>query len=151
MVDVWKPHVVVAAVTECAGGFLLVEEETPEGIRLNQPAGHLESGESLIEAVRREVLEETGRAFEPTALVAVYRWPARGKRPDFLRFTFCGTVSAPIPGRTLDRGILRAESFPLAVIRDEPNRHRSPLVMRSIDDYLGGMRFPLALLQECAP
>lgn len=151
MVDVWKPHVVVAAVVECTDGFLLVEEETPEGVRLNQPAGHLEPGESLIEAACREVLEETGRMFEPTALVAVYRWPARGQRPDFLRFTFCGTVSTPLPGRTLDRGILRAENFPLATIRAETSRHRSPLVMRSIDDYLRGQRFALDLLQECAP
>lgn len=151
MVDVWKPHVVVAAVVECSGSFLLVEEETADGIRLNQPAGHLEPGESLIEAVRREVLEETGRDFEPTAIVAVYRWPARGQRPDFLRFTFCGTVSAPIPGRTLDHGILRAEMFSLETIRAELRRHRSPLVMKSIDDHLRGVRFPLDLLQECAP
>lgn len=151
MVDVWKPHVVVAAVIECTDGFLLVEEETADGIRLNQPAGHLEPGESLIEAVRREVLEETGRAFEPNALVAVYRWPARGQRPDFLRFTFCGTVSPPIPGRALDHGVLRAESFPLDTIRADTTRHRSPLVMKSIDDYLRGVRFPLDLLQECAP
>lgn len=151
MVDVWKPHVVVAAVVECSGGFLLVEEETADGIRLNQPAGHLEPGESLIEAVCREVLEETGRKFEPSALVAVYRWPARGSRPDFLRFTFCGEVSSPIPGRELDHGILRAECFPIGTIRTDIQRHRSPLVMRSIDDYLRGMRFPLDLLQECAP
>lgn len=147
---IWKPHVVVAAIVEHDGKFLLVEEETPDGIRLNQPAGHLEPGESVIEAVCREVLEETARCFEPTALVAIYRLPAHGQRPDFIRFTFCGTVTAPDATRRLDHGILRADWFSAEYIRANPLRHRSPLVAMSIEDYLRGLRFPLAILRECA-
>ena len=151
MDDIWKPHVVVAAVIERNGAFLLVEEETSDGIRFNQPAGHLEPAESIVDAIRREVLEETSRIFEPDALVAIYRLPAKGRRPDFIRFTFCGNVGEPLAGRTLDTGILRADWFDLDTIRDCTSRHRSTLVLTSIEDYLGGRRYPLDILRECAP
>jgi ADP-ribose pyrophosphatase YjhB (NUDIX family) len=151
MSDIWKPHVVVAAVIERDGRFLLVEEQTDDGLRLNQPAGHLEPGESLLHAVRREVLEETARTFVPAALIAVYRLPATERRPTFIRFTFCGTAGDPRRGRSLDHGIVRADWFDLAQIRACPERHRSPLVGRSIDDYLAGRRYPLDLLQDCPP
>jgi ADP-ribose pyrophosphatase YjhB (NUDIX family) len=150
MAEIWKPHVVVAAVVEREGRHLLVEERTPEGLRINQPAGHLEPGESVIDAVRREVLEETARRFEPSALIGIYRLPAAGRRPDFLRFTFCGTVSEPDSKRALDADILRAEWFSESDIRAHPERHRSPLVMASIEDYLRGLRYPLTLLRESA-
>lgn len=151
MNEIWKPHVVVAAVIERAGRFLLIEEETSAGIRLNQPAGHLEPGESIVDAVRREVLEETTRAFEPDALIAIYRLPAMEHRPDFIRFTFCGQVGEPQPERKLDEGILRAAWMPVDEIRRNAHRHRSPLVAASIDDYLAGRRCPLDILRDCSP
>lgn len=151
MSDIWKPHVVVAAVIERAGRFLLVEEQTPDGIRINQPAGHLEPGESLVDAVRREVLEETACVFVPEALVGIYRLPAEGHRPDFLRFTFCGGVGDPRPGHELDSGILRTLWLDAVSIRTCAARHRSPLVVRSLDDYLSGQRHTLEILRECGP
>ena len=103
---------------------------------------------SLVDAVRREVLEETARNFAPQGLVGVYRLPAAGRRPAFLRFTFWGSVSDVEPGRSLDAGILRADWHSLDEARSNASRHRSPLVMQCIDDYLAGLRFPLTLLRE---
>ncbi len=148
MIEIWKPHVVVAAIVEREGRFLLVEEETDDGIRINQPAGHLEPEESLVDAVRREALEETARNFAPQGLVGVYRLPAAGQRPTFLRFAFWGPVGDVEPGRSLDAEILRADWYTLEEARSSASRHRSPLVMRCIDDYLAGLRFPLTLLRE---
>lgn len=147
----WAPSVTVAAVIEQDGRFLLVEEETPEGVRLNQPAGHLDPGESLLEAVVREVLEETACVFTPTALLGVYMSRfIRGARPGrdaqdvtYLRFAYCGTVSAPIAGRALDRGILRTVWMSPAEIRAARDRHRSPALQRNVDDFLAGVRHPL--------
>lgn len=147
----WKPAVTVAAVIEKDGRFLLVEEETPEGVRLNQPAGHLDPGESLLEAVVREVLEETACVFTPTALLGVYMSRfVRGARPGreaqdvtYLRFAYVGTVSAPEPGRALDRGILRTVWMTPAEIRAAADRHRSPALQRNVDDWLAGVRHPL--------
>jgi ADP-ribose pyrophosphatase YjhB (NUDIX family) len=147
-IEIWKPHVVVAAIIERAGRFLLVEEETDDGIRLNQPAGHLEPGESLTVAVRREVLEETGRSLDPQGLVGIYRLPGTDTRPTFLRVAFWGHVGAVEPSRSLDAGILRAAWFSLDQVRSETDRHRSPLVAQCIDDYLAGHRFPLTLLRD---
>lgn len=147
----WKPSVTVAAVIEQDGRFLLVEEETPEGVRLNQPAGHLDPGESLQQAVVREVLEETACVFTPTALLGVYMSRfMRSARPGreaqdvtYLRFTYCGTVSAPEPGRALDRGILRTLWMTPDEIRAARERHRSPALQRNVDDFLAGVRHPL--------
>jgi len=149
--DIWKPHVVVAAIVERRGKFLLVEEQTDEGVRLNQPAGHLEAGESLVQAVCRETLEETAHVFTPAALIGIYRLPGLGGRPTFIRFAFCGTVAEPEPHRPLDHGILRAEWFSVDAIRAARSRHRSPLVLRCIDDYLAGNRFPMDMLRDCGP
>lgn len=143
----WKPSVTVAAVIEQDGRFLLVEERTPEGVVLNQPAGHLEPGESLQQAVVREVLEETACHFTPTALLGVYMSrfirSARNEDVTYLRFSFCGTVSAPEPGRALDQGILRAVWMSPDEIRAAAHRHRSPALQRNVDDYLAGRRHPL--------
>jgi ADP-ribose pyrophosphatase YjhB (NUDIX family) len=147
--EVWKPDVVVAALAERGGKFLLVEEETPLGVRLNQPAGHLEPGESLVEAVRREALEETARRFEPHGLVGVYRWPGNAHRPTFLRFAFFGAAGEPDALRPLDAGILRADWFSLDEIRARRAEHRSPLVLRCIEHYLAGHRASLDMLHEC--
>lgn len=141
----WTPNVTVAAIIEADGRYLLVEEETPEGLRLNNPAGHLERGESLQQAVVREALEETARAFSPQALVGVYL--ARFERTDdditYLRFAYAGTVGEPAPGRALDSGILRTLWLTAAEVRASAARHRSPLVLQCIEDHLAGRRLPL--------
>ncbi|HTP96793.1 MAG TPA: NUDIX hydrolase [Burkholderiales bacterium] len=141
---IWKPNVTVAAVVERNGKFLLVEERTRAGPRLNQPAGHLEREESLREGVVRETLEETAYRFVPEAVVGVYRWPSPAVT--YLRFTFSGRVTRRDPKRRLDHGILRTVWMTVDELRAAPERHRSPLVMRCIDDYLAGKRYPLELL-----
>jgi phosphatase NudJ len=143
----WHPSVVVAAVIEDRGRFLLVEETTPEGLVLNNPAGHLEQGESPQEAVVREVLEETACAFEPRAIVGVYlaRFLRRASGEDvtFLRICYSGVAAAPDPARRLDDGIVRTLWLSADELRHETPRHRSPMVMQSIDDYVAGKRLPL--------
>lgn len=150
----WSPSVTVAAVVEHGGRFLLVEEHTPEGLRLNNPAGHIDPGESPQEGVVREALEETARHFVPEALLGVYlsrfTRPAREGRPaedvTYLRFAFCGTVGEPIPGRGLDTGIVRTLWLTPDEIRASRDRHRSPLVLRCLEDHLAGRRHPLDVL-----
>ncbi|MGN6653560.1 NUDIX hydrolase [Trinickia sp.] len=142
----WTPRVTVATVVEHEGRFLLVEEHTSEGLRINQPAGHLESGETLTDAAIRETLEETALSFVPDALVGVYM--THMDRPDgaaatFLRFTFCGRHEPPHAPRALDTGIVRTLWLTPDELRACQARHRTPLVMRSVEDYLAGRRFPL--------
>ncbi len=132
---VWKPHVTVAAVIEQEGQFLLVEEHTDKGLQWNQPAGHLEPGESLQHAVIREVLEETGYHFEPSAWLGAYLWQPEAQAPTFLRFAFVGRVSGPVPGHRLDPDILRAHWQSREALESQVAKHRSPLVMRVVDDY----------------
>jgi ADP-ribose pyrophosphatase YjhB (NUDIX family) len=144
----WKPNVTVAAVVERDGAFLLVEEQITDGIRYNQPAGHLEAGESLVEAVVRETLEESACDFTPEALLGVYQYAHPGDGVTYLRFAFTGSLSQPRPGRKLDQGILRALWMPVADIRACRDRHRSPLLMQCVDDYLAGRRHPLQLLHH---
>ncbi len=139
---IWKPSVTVAAVVERNGRFLLVEEETRDGIRINQPAGHLDPGESLVEAAVREALEETACRFTPTHLLGVYLWRANDD-VTYTRFAFAGHVGEPEPGRALDDGILRALWLTPDELCARMAEHRSPLVMRCVDDYLGGRRLPL--------
>ena len=146
----FRPSVTVAAVVEHGGRYLLVEEHTPEGLRLNNPAGHLEPGESPLQGVVREALEETARHFDAQALVGVYlarqRRPASGEDVTYLRFAFCGTVGEPEPGRALDRGIVRTLWLTPQEIEASRERHRSPLVWRCVADHLAGRRHPLQLL-----
>ncbi len=149
MLDPWKPSVTVAAVVEREGRFLLVEEQTAEGIRLNQPAGHLDPGESLLAAAARETLEETAYAFTPTQLIGVYLWRSgqpSGNGATYLRFAFAGELGAHDRGRALDDGILRALWLTREEIAERAAEHRSPLVQRCVDDYLAGVRYPLELL-----
>lgn len=143
----WKPNVTVAAVVESNGGFLLVEEQTADGLRYNQPAGHLEEGESLLDAVIRETLEESARHFTPTALVGIYQYRKPASPVTYLRFAFTGEVSAP-EDRPLDTGILRALWMPATDIRACRERHRSPLLMQCVEDYIAGRRYPLQLLHH---
>lgn len=150
MSTIWKPSVTVAAIIEQDGRFLLVEEETPDGIRINQPAGHLEAGESLEEAVIREALEETACDFLPEALVGMYMSrnvasQRAGKDATYLRFAFAGKPGTQ-HDRPLDTGILRTVWMTRDALAACPERHRSPLVLRCIDDYLAGQRAPLSLI-----
>ncbi|HET9822871.1 MAG TPA: NUDIX hydrolase [Burkholderiaceae bacterium] len=140
----WKPNVTVAAVIERDGRYLLVEETAVQGTVLNQPAGHLEAGETLVQAVVREVLEETAHAFTPTHLLGVYLAPGE---VTYLRFAFVGTVEGPLPGRALDAGIVRAAWLTPQAIAAERGRHRSALVARCIADHQAGIRHALSLLQ----
>ena len=146
--SVWKPAVTVAAIIEREGRFLFVEEEA-EGRRvLNQPAGHLDPGESLVAAVAREVLEETAHRFQPTALLGVYRWHYAPQDVTFLRFAFCGDVGDAEPGRALDREILALHWLTPQELSARRAMHRSPLVERCMEDYLAGKRFPLGALSR---
>ena len=146
----FRPAVTVAAIVESGGRYLLVEEHTPEGLRLNNPAGHLEPGESPLQGVVREALEETARAFAPEALVGVYlsrfQRPATGEDVTYLRFAFCGGVGEVQTGRALDTGIVRTLWLTPDEIRAAADRLRSPLVLRCIEDHQAGRRHPLSVL-----
>ena len=143
---IWKPNVTVAAVVEQDGRFLLVEEETDDGRRFNQPAGHLECREALVDAVVRETLEETGYHFVPRYLVGIYSWRNEAKDVTYLRFAFGGDIVGHEPGRTLDAGIVAARWLTPDEIRASAERHRSPLIVRCIEDWQAGRRYPLELL-----
>jgi len=144
----WAPHVTVAAVIEHQGHFLMVEEQTAEGLRINQPAGHLEPGESLVQAVVRETREETAHRLAPRSLIGVYRWQVPGTGATYLRFCFHGVVTEQLPDQPLDDGIVRLRWMHRSDLLERSGRLRSPLVLTCIDDYLAGRRHPLELLQE---
>ncbi len=147
----FKPSVTVAAIIERQAGarreFLLVEEHTPEGLKLNNPAGHLDPEESPQQGVVREVLEETACSFTPSHLVGIYlsrfQRPATGEDVTFLRFAFAGTVGEPDATRRLDDGIVRTVWMTLAELHETRARHRSPHVLGCIEDHLAGRRLPL--------
>jgi phosphatase NudJ len=164
----WSPSVTVAAVVHDGAAdastadladpqrrWLLVEEHTPEGLRLNNPAGHLDPAEGPLQGVVREALEETACVFTPTSLLGVYlsRFvrPARAQRAaqdvTYLRFAYLGTAGAPVPGRTLDHGIVQTLWLTLDELRACADRHRSPLVLQCIEDAVAGARHPLGLVQ----
>jgi 8-oxo-dGTP pyrophosphatase MutT (NUDIX family) len=145
-----RVSVTVAAVIEHEGRFLFVEEKTEEGVRINQPAGHLEPYESVADGAVRETLEETAYDFRPSALVGVYRWRRPVKDLTYLRFAFCGEAGRHHPERKLDAGILRALWLTPEELRACTASHRSPLVLRCVEDYLAGRRFPLELLIDSA-
>ena len=143
-----RPAVTVATIVVRDGAFLLVEEETRDGVRLNQPAGHLEAGETLVAAAVRETLEETGYRIALTALVGIYRWQAPAAGATFVRFAFAGEVIAHEAARALDDGIVRALWLPYDDLAARRDTHRSPLVLRCVDDYRAGLRRPLDLVTE---
>lgn len=147
---VWKPRVTVAAVIENKGKFLLVEEDTGQQSHtvFNQPAGHLEEGESLIHAVIRETLEETGYDFIPTGLVGIYRWIEPDSGDTFLRVCFSGDAGQYHPDHPLDDGIVGPRWLSERELGELVPSLRSPLVRRCIEDYRAGRRFPLALLAD---
>jgi len=143
---IWKPDATVAAVIEQDGKFLLVEEETDDGLMFNQPAGHWEQGETLIEGVIREAREETAYSFVPEHLLGIYSWRHPRKNITYLRFAFTGPAVAHDPRQSLDTGIIRAVWLTPDEIRANQARHRSPLVLQCIEDHLAGKRFPLELI-----
>jgi 8-oxo-dGTP pyrophosphatase MutT (NUDIX family) len=145
---IWKPNTTVAAIVEQAGKFLLVEEETAEGLRLNQPAGHLEDGETMLEAVIREAQEETAYRFNPQSLLGIYHWRHPHKDLTYLRFAFIGNVSDHDPKQKLDEGIIRALWMTVDEIRACSAIHRSPQVLTCIEDYLAGKHYPLSVLSH---
>lgn len=145
---VWKPHVTVAAIIEREQRFLLVEEETTDGIKLNQPAGHLEEGEDLLAAARREVFEETAWRFEPEHLVGIQLWRRNPESPSFLRVCFSGSCHSHEPKSALDDGIIATHWLTREAILSDPTRLRSPLVALCVDEYLKGARYPLSLIQS---
>jgi len=145
---IWKPHLTVAAVFENAGRFLLVQEHISGQSVYNQPAGHLEDNESLIDAVVRETLEETAWHFKPEAIIGIYRWRHPAKPETFIRVSFKGQGLYREPDRELDSCIERTLWLTAEEIREQQDRLRSPMVMRSIDDYLSGKAWPLTLLTD---
>lgn len=147
---IWKPHVTVAALVQRDGKFLLVEEETEAGLAFNQPAGHLEAGESLLEAVVRETLEETAYHFKPTNLVGIYNWQHPTKGITYLRFAFGGELRGYAAGRPLDEGIVAARWLTFDEVKATQARHRSPMILRCIEDALAGKAYPLDLLVHYA-
>lgn len=145
---IWKPRTTVAAVIERQNQFLLVEEEINGKLTLNQPAGHLEPDESLIEAVIRETREETAWEFEPASLVGIYRWIHPIKKETYIRYCFCGQVTQHNPEQELDKDIHRALWMSLSDIEASQDCHRSPLVLQCFQDYLAGHRYSLNLLHN---
>jgi 8-oxo-dGTP pyrophosphatase MutT (NUDIX family) len=155
----FKPSVTVAAVIaqdfDGVQKFLLVEEETRDGLKFNNPAGHLDPGESLIQACARETLEETAFHFKPTEVVGVYMsrfQRANASEPSgqeditYLRFAFCGELGAHVADQALDEGIVRAVWLTADEVRASADHHRSPLLLQCMEDYLAGQRFDLALV-----
>lgn len=150
MSDIWKPSVTVAAIIHDNGRFLMVEEHTPDGIRINQPAGHLDQGESLISAAIRETLEETAYDFTPTELVGFYMSRnvssmRTSTNATYLRVAFTGVLGAK-SARELDTGIIGTRWMTRDELANCTELHRSPLVLQCVDDYLSGQRAPLTLL-----
>lgn len=146
----WKPNVTVAAIIEREGRFLLVEEQTAEGLRLNNPAGHLDPAESPAQACAREALEETTHLFTPTHVVGIYlsrfQRGSTGEDITYLRLAYGGALGPVQAGCQLDSGILRTVWMTPEEIRASQDRHRSPLVLRCMEDHLAGRRFPLDLV-----
>ena len=152
----WKPSVTVAAVIskdfDGVQKFLLVEEQTRDGLKLNNPAGHLDPGESPAQGCARETLEETAFHFTPTAIVGVYMSRFEQVQADgvlditYLRFAFCGELGAHVDGQALDEGIVRTVWLTADEIRASTDRHRSPLLLRCMEDYLAGRRYPLDMV-----
>lgn len=144
----WRPSVTVAAVIERDGRFLMIEEETSEGLRINNPAGHLDPGETPAEGCAREAMEETAWHFVPTHLLGVYisrfQRSTTGEDITYLRFAFTGELGEHVPDRPLDVGIVRTLWMTPDELRATAERHRSPLVLRCLDDYLAGVRHPLS-------
>jgi len=146
----WKPHVTVAAMVENEGRFLMVEEAIDGQIVYNQPAGHLEDGEGLLEAVIRETLEETAWSVVPVALCGIYRWRHEATGKTYLRFSFICRTEQEFRDRQLDKDIVRCLWLSREELARMAGSMRSPLVLHCVDDYLAGNTYPLSLLNDIA-
>jgi 8-oxo-dGTP pyrophosphatase MutT (NUDIX family) len=146
-VSVWRPSVTVAAVIERDGRFLFVEEMQDGRRVLNQPAGHLDPGETVIAACAREVMEETAHRFEPAGLVGIYRWYYPPADVTFLRFCFSGRILG-VENTPLDKDILGLHWLSARELKGRAAEHRSPLVQQCVDDYLAGKNFPIEVLSR---
>jgi 8-oxo-dGTP pyrophosphatase MutT (NUDIX family) len=144
----WQPDITVAAVIERGQRFLIVEEQIKTRAVLNQPAGHVERGESLLMAVRRETLEESAWHFTPEWLTGIYLWRHPRSGRDTLRFTFCGSIEAHDPTRRLDHPVIATHWLTRDELLVRAATLRTPVVMRCIDDYLAGQRLPLTAISE---
>lgn len=142
----WKPDITVAAIVADADRFLIVEEQIRGQRVFNQPAGHVEDGESLLAAVARETLEETAWQFEPEWLLGIYTWRSTTSARATLRFAFTGRVSAHDPSRRLDRPVIAAHWLRREQLLEPSRILRTPLVLRCIDDFLAGRRLPLSAI-----
>jgi 8-oxo-dGTP pyrophosphatase MutT (NUDIX family) len=142
------PRVTVAAVIERDGRFLFVEEMQDGRRVLNQPAGHLDPGETLAAAIAREVMEETAYPFTPTALVGIYRWYYAPRDVTFVRFCFTGENSEQEKNRALDKEIVALHWLTIEELKAKASMHRSPLVQQCVEDYLAGRRFSLEVLSR---
>lgn len=144
-----RPRVTVAALVERDGRFLLVEERDMQGrLVINQPAGHVEAGESLLDAVIRETFEETGWSIAPAALVGAYLWGRADRSIGYLRIAIAGQALQHHPDSPLDDGIERAVWLSRSELLERQAEHRSELVLRCVDDYLSGERYPLSVLKS---
>ena len=150
----WKPNVTVSAVIERDQRFLLVEENTADGLRLNTPAGHLDPAETPIQACAREVLEETAYSFSPTELVGIYMnrfiRTRTGSDITYMRFAFTGALGLHHAHRALDEGIVRTVWLSLEELQASARLHRGPVVLQSVQDYLAGQRFDARMIQADA-
>lgn len=149
----WGLRTIVAAVIERDSRFLIVEEKVLDGLRLNTPGGHLEPGESLIQGCAREVLEETAWSFTPTALLGIYLHrltSSQGKDLTYLRFCFTGDLGEHFAARVLDEGVVRAVWMSYEEIVQTQAMHRTPLLLKGIDDYRLGQSYPLEILSTNA-
>ncbi len=146
--DIWKPNTVVATIVERDGRFLFVEEEADGRAVFNQPAGHLDPGETLLDAARRETLEESGWHVDPTGLVGIYLVEPPGSTITYQRFCFRARAIRHDPDRALDKEIIRAVWLTRDELIDERARHRSPLVLRCVDDYIAGHNYPLSIIHD---
>lgn len=147
----WNPHIVVAAIVEREGRFLIVEETIEGQLLLNQPAGHWEQGETLIEGVKRETLEESAWDIEPTGVLGLYEWQPPDLNYPFVRIAFVAKALQHHPERALDDGIVRALWMTREELARDSMRTRSPSVERCVDDYLAGRIYPLSLITHLTP
>lgn len=142
----FAPHVTVAAVAEADGRYLVVREYIDGVERINNPAGHVEDGESPMQAVVREVMEETGYRFVPETLGGIYLWRTPGRGETYVRFNFIGRCTGHEPAAELDAGIIGPAWMTLAELETRADALRSPLVVQSFRDYAAGVRYPLAAI-----
>jgi ADP-ribose pyrophosphatase YjhB (NUDIX family) len=141
----WIPHITVTAVIESEQRFLLIEEKARGTIVFNQPSGHWDENETLIQAAARETLEESAWHFEPQAIIGIYTYTNPSYNTTYLRIAYAGQHHSHEPNRPLDTGILRTQWFTRDEIAKLPNL-RSPMVLRCVDDYIAGKRYPLSLV-----